>query len=260
MLLGIPLLYTMEVWQLGVSASPSRLLVGLLVLAVPVFLLVRLQGFWSTPARGVVDATVQTVQAVGIALVSVAVVLLVLRRVTWSMPLADVAGHLIFEAAPFAIGAGIAATALRAPADDRRSQRTTKDDARSTGRDLGATALGALVIGLSIAPTDEVPTIAADVTVPWLLALMALSLVTSYIIVFAAGFLDQQKRRQQVGLFQHPVTETLASYLVALAVSAAMLWYFDNLALDGPPQETLGRIIVLGLPAAVGGGAGRVVV
>jgi uncharacterized membrane protein len=63
-----------------------------------------------------------------------------------------------------------------------------------------------------------------------------------------------------MGLLQRPLTETLAAYLVALLVSALMLGAFDNLALDAPPHEILGRIIVLGLPAAVVGSAGRLIV
>ena len=36
------------------------------------------------------------------------------------------------------------------------------------------------------------------------------SLVISYGIVFEAGFGDQQARREQQGILQHPVTETMA--------------------------------------------------
>jgi putative integral membrane protein (TIGR02587 family) len=263
MIFGVPLLYTMEVWHLGANTSPPRLLAGLLLAVILVFFLVRIQGFWSMPARRFVDALVQTVQAVGIALVSVALVLLVLRQLTWPMPLADAAGRIIVEAAPFAVGAGIASAAVRGSADDMPEQHARQADrqvARSTMQDVGATAIGALFIGLSIAPTDEIPTLAAAVAAPWLLGIMALSLLISYTIVFASGFLDEHKRRSQLGLLQRPVTETLAAYLVALAVSAAMLWYFENIAFDAPLDETLSRVLILGLPAAVGGSAGRLVV
>lgn len=262
MILGIPLLYTMEVWQVGVNATPGRLLVVLFGMLIPVFFLVRVQGFWSRPARGFGDALVQTVQAVGIALASVAVVLVVLRQLTWSMPIPDVAGRLVFEAVPFALGAAIASAAVGGSRDQEQPDSASgdKDGARSTVQDLGATAIGALVIGLSVAPTDEVSVLAAQIPPPWLLGVVALSLVSSYVIVFAAGFLDERKRRKQMGWLQRPITETMASYLVALAVSAVMLWFFDNLALDGPPHETVARVLVLGLPAAIGGGAGRLVV
>src|SRR3546814_6286109 len=57
-----------------------------------------------------------------------------------------------------------------------------------TVADLGATVLGAAFIGLSIAPTDEVPMIASTMDPEWQLVVVAVSLVTSYAIVFVAGF------------------------------------------------------------------------
>lgn len=263
MVFGIPLLFTMEVWSLGANAAAFRIFVGLLTAAVPVFLLVQIQGFWSRPARGVGDAAIQTVQAVGIAIVSVVVVLVVLRKLTWQMPITDALGRTVYEAVPFAAGAAIASAAVSGKPDKmpKQSENSGKRyDAQATMQDLGATAVGALFVGLAIAPTDEVPTLAASISAPWLLGIMALSLAASYTIVFASGFLNEDKRRSQLGLFQRPLTETLAAYIVALIMSGLMLWFFGNLSLDAPLEETLTRVLVLGLPAAIGGSAGRLVV
>lgn len=204
MIFGVPLLFTMEVWHAGAQASPPRLLLVLFAAAVLVFLLVRLVGFWSRPARDVSEGLVQAVQAVGLALVSVTAVLVVLGRLTRQMPLSDAVGIVVYEAIPFAVGAAIASAA-------------------------------------------------------GLLAVVGLSLVVSYTVVFASGFFNERKRRTQVGVLQRPVAETLASYVVALVVSALMLWMFDNLALGEPLREMVSRVLVLGLPAAVGGSAGRLV-
>ena len=128
----------------------------------------------------------------------------------------------------------------------------------ATLKDLGATAIGAVFVGLTIAPTDEVPTLAAAMTPGWLLAMMAVSLVVSYAIVFVAGFTDEKNRKRQTGLLQRPSSETVACYLISLAVSGLMLWFFQRA--DGPPRVTLSNILVLGLPAVVGGAAGRLAV
>jgi putative integral membrane protein (TIGR02587 family) len=79
-------------------------------------------------------------------------------------------------------------------------------------------------------------------------------------VVFEAGFADAKKRREQKGLFQRPLTETVVSYLVALVMSALMLFLFQNLHLADPWTVSLSHVIVLGLPAAVGGAAGRLAV
>lgn len=228
----------------------------MLAAIVPAFLLARVRGFWSRPAGGISDAVVQ---ATGISLATVALVLVALQRITLSTPLPSALGVTVYEAIPFALGAAVAGAAIQGSADamsNRSGSSGRRDSARNTIRDLGVTAIGALFLGLVIAPTEEVPLLAATIPLPWLLAVIALS----YTIVFASGFLDERKRRAQLGLLQRPLTETLASYLVALAVSALMLGVFDNLALDAPVDETLSRVIVLGLPAAIGGSSGRLVV
>jgi putative integral membrane protein (TIGR02587 family) len=89
----------------------------------------------------------------------------------------------------------------------------------------------------------------------WQVVMVGASLLISYTVVFIAGFSGQDRRRQHHGLFQGPVTETLVTYLVALAVAAALLWLFQR---DLTPlDDLLARAIVLGLPAAVGGAVGR---
>ena len=91
------------------------------------------------------------------------------------------------------------------------------------------------------------------------LGVMAFSLVVSYVIVYEAGFGDEEKRRQERGVLQHPLTETAVSYVVALAIAALMLLFFGGLA-GAPASWALQQTVVLGLPAAIGGAAGRLAV
>ena len=86
----------------------------------------------------------------------------------------------------------------------------------------------------SIAPTEEIPLLAASISPPWLLLIIAASLAISYAIVFASGFTNQAERQQQQGLLQGPLGETLVSYLVCLLASAVMLWFFQQLSLQDP--------------------------
>ena len=84
------------------------------------------------------------------------------------------------------------------------------------------------------------------------------SLLIAYSIVFVAGFTGQSRRHAQKGLLQHPLIETVASYVVALFSSFTMLWLFQRA--DAPRGVTLSQVIVLGLPAAIGGAAGRLAI
>jgi uncharacterized membrane protein len=78
--------------------------------------------------------------------------------------------------------------------------------------------------------------------------------------VFEAGFSNQQERRSSSGVIQHPVTETVACYLLSFVASAVMLWFFQRWTFSDPFTVVLHRSVVLALPAAVGGAAGRLAV
>jgi putative integral membrane protein (TIGR02587 family) len=97
-------------------------------------------------------------------------------------------------------------------------------------------------------------------TPPWLLATIVASLLISYGIVFVAGLTNQARRYQQKGLFHRPINETLVAYIISLMAGLLMLWFFHQLSLDDPWTLWLSHAIVLGLPATIGGAAGRLVV
>jgi putative integral membrane protein (TIGR02587 family) len=259
----------MEVWWIGSFSSPKRMLVVLALTFVLVFVLNRTAGFRSTKDVRLADAAMDSVEALAIGLICVALVLVLIREITPATPLREVLGKMVFEATPFVIGVGFARHFLRRSRTEGDDDEHDDDDATADGgepainatvADVGATLIGAVFIAFNIAPTDEVPMIGAALTAPWLLALVIASLVISYVIVFEAGFSKEQKRRGSSGMLQHPATETLACYLLALVAAASLLWFFGRFALDDPYQFTLTQVVVLGLPAAVGGAAGRLVV
>ena len=102
--------------------------------------------------------------------------------------------------------------------------------------------------------------LAARMGPPGLFGLVAVSLVVSFSIVFVAGFANEELRHSQQGVLQHPMTETVACYLISLLCAAAMLWFFQRLDLGAPLADTMTNVLVLGLPASIGGAAGRLAV
>lgn len=266
-LFSVPLLYTMEVWWIGSFATPARMLAALAVACVLVFMLTLTGGFRDDEAGKLGDTLIETVQAVGFSLLFSAAILVLLRRVTLETPLDEALGKIVFEALPFAVGMALGNEILN---KDRDGEGSEEDEGgadegqgqRSNGtlKDLGASAIGAAFIAFTIAPTEEVPMLAAALGPPWLLALIVASLAISYIVVFESGFADQAGRHKHEGLLQSPPSETIASYLVALAVAAAMLVLFGQVSLADPWTLWLSYTLVLGLPAAVGGAAGRLAV
>lgn len=278
-LFGIPLLYTVEVWTIGSAAKSLFLLVVLGVTFVVVLLLTQIEGFRRTLSLHPLEALLESIEALGIGVVCAAIALILLRRITLATPLSETLGKLIFEGVPFSLGVTLARTTLSR--SRRQTRRTvtrpsmvtplgltpsgltpsgqTLSSFRDTLVDLDATLLGALLIAFSIAPTEEIPILASALPPLWLLLIMGASLLLSYTIVFASGFTDRSERRQR-GLLLSPMTETLVAYLVALVASVLMLIFFKQLTLQDPWSEWLGNTVVLGLPAAVGGAAGRILI
>ncbi|MGB3294300.1 MAG: DUF2391 family protein, partial [Phormidesmis sp.] len=147
-----------------------------------------------------------------------------------------------------------------APSIPTRSERFyPEDNLNETIADVGATLIGAIIIAFSIAPTDEVSVLVAAVQGPWLMLTVLVSLILSYSIVFQANFSRQGQRRLQEGLFQQPLSETLFSYLVSLLAAALMLAFFGKIDPAAPLELAFRQILILGLPATIGGAAGRLV-
>ena len=268
-LFGIPLLYTVEVWAIGSATGSLRLLGVQAVTFVVVLLLTQIEGFRRSLTIQPIETVLESIEALGIGIVCAAIALILLRRITLETPLSEALGKLIFEGVPFSLGVTLARSTLerrprprRTPAEpfaDPFATETTsfRSILRDTLIDIDATLIGAIVIAFSIAPTEEIAIIASALPDLWLLLVMAASLLVSYIIVFASGFTDRGERAER-GLLLTPVTETLVAYVVVLIASALMLIFFQQLSGSDPWQEWLGNIIVLGLPASVGGAAGRI--
>ena len=260
---GIPLLYTMEVWWIGSATTPTTMMVVLLLLFAPLVLIVHAAGFRRVREVTFVDDIIGAIEALALGVISATVVLVLLRELTPATPFREGLGKILYEAAPFAIGVAAARHVFTQNSDESDSESRpakSRDGLTGTVADLGATFIGAVFIGFSIAPTEEIPMLAAASSPPALLAIMAVSLVISYGIVFEAGFGDQQARREQQGILQHPVTETMAAYLTSLGGAALMLLFFRNVQVGDPAPHFISHVILLGLPAAVGGAAGRLAV
>lgn len=263
-LFGIPLLYTMEVWWVGSLAKPPVVMLAIALTFIVVYLLNRTEGFRrNRRSHRPYEAVTDTIEAMAIGLVCSAFILILLREITPETPLRESLGKITFEGVPFTLGVALANQFLadtRERQGHKSTQKNNSDRLHATFADIGATIIGAIVIAFNIAPTDEIPMLAAAVSPPWLLAIMAASVVISYAIVFEAGFSDQQKRRQQQGIFQRPISETIASYLVSLITAAIMLWFFQKLTFSDPWTMWLDHTLLLGLPATIGGAAGRLAI
>jgi putative integral membrane protein (TIGR02587 family) len=265
-LFGIPLLYTMEVWFIGSYVRPPILLGILAVTSIIIFIINRIEGFRPQESETLPGAIAETIETLAIGMVCSALMLVILKRIDLQSSLTEAIGKIVFEGVPFSLGVAFSRSLLNEDIDldksDRESQSKNQDRTawRDTMADFSATLIGALFIAFSIAPTDEITVLAASASAPWLLVIMFTSLIISYCIVFASEITNYQQRLQQSGAFQSPRSETIVSYFVSLFISMLMLWFFQQISWGDPWYIWLRYSIILGLPASIGGAAGRLAV
>ena len=261
-LFGAPFLYTMEVWWKGNFTSPPRMMLILGMAYLALVLLNIKGGFRAEQPRSRTQILVESAEGLAIAIFTATLSLILLDILHLETGIDAIMGRLITLSLPYSNGVGIANNLLLKITDDDDADSDQKRGHpwRSTLSDAGAALLGAIVVGSSIAPTDEIPMISSSLEPTRLLLIMASSLLLSYIIVFEANFGAQRQRRAQSGLFQGPISETVAAYLIALAAATLMLWLFQVIRIGDPINQWVSYIIVLGLPCTIGGAAGRLAV
>ncbi|MGP1375200.1 MAG: TIGR02587 family membrane protein [Almyronema sp.] len=264
-LFGTPLFYTMEVWWIGSAAEPQLMLLALLITFVVVLLLNRTEGFRKTESVDWRNACFDSVEAIAIGLVCAGCMLILLREITFSTQVKEALGKIVYSGIPFALGVTVANQYLSGQADNNSAQKASQaeppsDNLNETLSDIGVTLIGAIFVAFNIAPTEEVPMLATAIAGPWLIAMIGASLFISYGIVFQANFAHQPQRRRQKGLFQSPLNETVISYLVSLIAAGLMLSFFHQIEMGDPLTVWLPQTLVLGLPASIGGAAGRLVI
>jgi putative integral membrane protein (TIGR02587 family) len=251
-ILGMPLLLTMEMWWFGFTMERWKIAL-MLVSALPVLMFLShfsgfsAQGHWK---ETILDGFVVFL----IGLVLSPVILALVGEIKGSMAFEEILGKVALLAIPTGLGAALARSLLEATGDEEEE----KKHRISKARELFLRVVGALAIGFDVAPTDEMPRIAAQ-THPWqMLALMLLCVGMVHGFVFG---LEQKGHRSipaAIGQARLFFTTSLPGYVAALAVSAYLLWLFGRF--DGVGMgQALGTLIVLGVPASLGAAAVRVV-
>jgi putative integral membrane protein (TIGR02587 family) len=264
-IVGMPLLYTMEMWQHGMLLGPAQQLALLIGTLLVNLLFSVVSGF--RHEYGIASAALESVTALGIALVFSSLVLLLVGEVGLGDNLDEVIGKVLFQTAAVSLGVSVADSHVRGKRrdgseDERGAPRAEPSPGqlerwqrRQDIRDVSATLTGAVLFSISIGPTEEVVVIAGRLA-PWqLLALMLASLGLCYVILYASGVKDHPVYVPSV--VQSPPAETIVMYALSLLVSAALLWGFGEPESVGSLNGLAAATVVLGLPTAVGGAAGR---
>jgi len=248
---ALPILMTLEMWSLGFTIEPARLLL-LLVLLLPTLALLSYHAGFETTATWR-DDVIDAVVAYGIGFCASAAVLWLLGVITSATSAQDAVGKVAVQTVPASIGAMLARTILAGEhADaDRRAQTTY-------GGEIFLMAIGALFLAFSVAPTSEVLLIAFALSPGKTIALALVSLVLMHAFVYAAEFRGQVARAGHVSAAAEFLRLTVPGYAVALVASGYLLWTFGRS--DGLHAAEFARAaIVLAFPASIGAAAARLI-
>lgn len=260
-IIGVPLLYTSDLWKFAIVLGAGKTLLLLFVGGALCVGYNAVSGFRKD--GGLAAAIKDGVESLAIGVMLSVTMSFLLGVIDFDTSLAGIASIVAVESVPLALGASIANTQFggdkHKDADEKGDGTDDSGMGNQTLREAGIMAAGAVILGASIAPTVEVVIIAGRLSPLGVAAIALFSLLLSYGMIFIANFSGAKARRESPGALQSPVGETTLSYVIALFVSLLLVRSFHGVALTQSPFTTVALMVTLALPASIGGAVGRLI-
>lgn len=250
---SLPILMTMEMWWLGFYLDRVHLVQFALVNFLVLVGLSRVSGFEATATWG--DDVMDAFAAYAVAAVWSAAILLFLGIISFSQPPGELIGKIAVESVPASFGAMLASKQLGRTPDDPDARRTR---ATYWGQ-LFLMLAGALFLGFSVAPTEEMILISFLMTPAHSIALILLSIALLHGIVYTVGFRGQEQPDGPVEFWSVFARFTITGYAIAALVALYLLWTFGRIDGTNSPQVAA-MVVVLAFPGAIGAALARLVV
>ena len=262
LLFSFPLLYTMEVWEASFIVQPFSLIV--MVLATFGLLLGYNRYAGMHPSTSWKNVVIDSFEEMGIGLVLSFALLLMLSRIhVAENSLDEIAGKTIMEAMFVSIGVSIGTAQLGTSAKENgdnadENQKTHKE--RRSGRvAMAVLALcGSVLVGGSVAPTEEVLLIAQESSPVHILMMAIVSLSLCTVVCYFSDFKGTTKSEKPPAAYD-VIFDTCLSYCIALIAAAFVIWFFWDIENTGF-SLFVSQCIVLGVIASLGASAGRLLI
>ncbi len=252
LLFSLPMVYTMELWWEGFTASPERLLTALVATLGMLLLYNRYAGLRASATWR--EVAIDSVEELGLGLVLAAASLWIVGQIGTGQGAAEVLGKVILEAMAVAVGVSVG-TAQLGGSDGREQGMDAEghDEPQHTLRSQIALAVcGAFLVAANIAPTDEVEVLAAEAPAFRLVVLALVSLALGGLTLFYADFRAARADADRAEILRG----TVNTYAAALVTSALLLWFFGRFE-GATLRHAAALIVVLGFPSVLGASAGR---
>jgi putative integral membrane protein (TIGR02587 family) len=250
LIFALPMMMTMELWSIGFYIHPLKLAL-LLALTVPLLVgLSWLRGFEET--AGLKEDVLDALIALAIGALAGAIILYVFGLVSHDTSLRETIGKIALQAVPGSMGASLARSQLGGESGPEKERELSYPAV------LLMMTAGALFLGLSVAPTEEVITLAYSMSAWRLIALVVISLGVMHAFVYVVGFRNTPELVPGSTFAGRFVQFTLVGYAIVLLLSLYLLWTFGRTDATSF-AETLNACIVLGFPSALGAAASRLI-
>lgn len=254
---SFPVIMTMEMWSLGFTIPPYRLLIYIL-LSVPLLTgLSYFIGFKDTVS--IADDVIDAFVGYAVGFVSTTILLYLLGIIDSSMSSYEIIGKISLQSVVAAIGAMYAQSELGSTKENLSDNSEKKKESLSYWGELFLMFVGALFLAMNPAPTEEIYLIAFRMSELQIILLALGSIIMMHAFVYTVGFRGQEEMGEETSFWIVFLRFTIVGYAIALLMSFYLLWTFGSF--EGMSlKEMLEITIVLGFPAALGAAASRVII
>ncbi|MCD2184720.1 TIGR02587 family membrane protein [Rhizobium sp. GN54] len=254
LLFALPMFLTMEMWELGFYIDRARLCLLLTVNVPLLIVLARRIGFERTSSwrEAVRDAAI----AYFLGILASTAILVAIGVLRLGQAATEIVGTVALQAVPASIGALLGRSQLGQHQDDKDEEGSPPDT--SYAGELFMMAVGALFLGLNVAPTEEMILLSYKMT-PWhAIAVILASIALMHGFVYALSFSGGHGLEEGTPGWHAFVRFTVPGYLVAFLVSVYCLWTFHRFD-DVDLVEAAITAGVLGFPSGIGAASARLI-
>ena len=252
---SVPALMTMEMWWLGFYQNGYRLAL-FVALTIPLLTgLSYFEGFEDTFT--VKDDILDTFAALAVGFVAAALLLLLFGVLSTEMSADEIIGKIAIQTVVAALGAMFAESLLGT--GDSAAKKHSSEKLRHTSYfgQIFLMIVGAILLSMTLAATEEMILIAYQMTEWHAIALVLFTLAIMHGFVYAVKH-QRGETASHESVMSIFARFTVVGYAVALLVSAYILWTFGRMDGTGT-EETVKAVVVLGFPAALGASASRLI-
>lgn len=249
LIFGLPMLMTMEMWQIGFYIDPLRLML-LILLSLPLWIVVSsIVGFEHTKTLG--DDVLDVLVAYAIGFITSFIVLSVLGIINSSADAGELFSVLLLQSVPTSLGALLGRSLIS-------GDGVEQFDA-GYQHELSISVTGSLFLAFNLAPTEEIILLSYQMGHWHICILILFTLVVMQMFTLSNPDVEPASLRDLKSHWQLFVRFTCTGYVLAFAVSLLMLWIFGRT--DGESfYHIIKSALVLGFPAGIGAAAARLLV